>query len=680
MSLPLPKILTTCIILLISGILMAADPEPVAVSNANLLEEQDILAEYDGGRILRQDVMDKINKLPAQHQGRFLTTDGQLQVLDIIATEEVFYQKALDMNIDKTKEVAERLADLDRRFYLQEYYRRNVTDLVQMTEADMENYYNENLRLFFNPPNITIHYIQTASQQDALDAIEELNAGTSFAEVSEKYNQNTYAKGLRGVIKNVRLNGNIPGVGNDLELETLIQESAIDSSQVYGPLQTANGWHIFRKISEIPGRQKSFPEVKNEIEQRLRPIKERELLEQVREQLKQKYAVVIDSAMVNRIDLAEKANNEDILEQYIVSAPNPKLNITVGKLLLDFSKLSPQEQVFYTRGEGAIALAEQNLIQELFHIEAKELGYEQYFTENEDYRMLRRNTILRRTFEILVLEDIEISDEEVKSRYEMEKESYAQPPHRSIQVLFFEDNKTANKAWRKYKSALKKNNEKKIAKIIQDYSIKPDKAIYDNQYDNGIVTGLAQDADFSRRIWDNPVGYLSPVFTAANGEIVFFRTLSETPKSYRPAVEVEPRIYNAIKQEKEKAKQEQVTEELFVEYNMRKYPERIKLSLSAEQLFEYADNAARNRNYKDATTFYDQIIQNYPNGTDDYKAFFMKAFLVAEEIKDKDAAIMLFNEFLSRYPEGDLHESAQFMIDSLQGNLDGFEEFEDSLD
>ncbi len=680
MSLPLPKILTTCIILLISGILMAADPEPVAVSNANLLEEQDILAEYDGGRILRQDVMDKINKLPAQHQGRFLTTDGQLQVLDIIATEEVFYQKALDMNIDKTKEVAERLADLDRRFYLQEYYRRNVTDLVQMTEADMEDYYNENLRLFFNAPNITIHYIQTASQQDALDAIEELNAGTSFAEVSEKYNQNTYAKGLRGVIKNVRLNGNIPGVGNDLELETLIQESAIDSAQVYGPLQSTNGWHIFRKISEIPGRQKSFPEVKNEIEQRLRPIKERELLEQVREQLKQKYAVVIDSAMVNRIDLAEKANNEDILEQYIVSAPNPKLNITVGKLLLDFSKLSPQEQVFYTRGEGAIALAEQNLIQELFHIEAKELGYEQYFTENEDYRMLRRNTILRRTFEILVLEDIEISDEEVKARYEMEKENYAQPPHRSIQVLFFEDNKTANKAWRKYKSALKKDNEKKIAKIIQDYSIKPDKAIYDNQYDNGIVTGLAQDADFSRRIWDNPVGYLSPVFTAANGEIVFFRTLSETPKSYRPAVEVEPRIYNAIKQEKEKAKQEQVTEELFVEYNMRKYPERIKLSLSAEQLFEYADNAARNRNYKDATTFYDQIIQNYPNGTDDYKAFFMKAFLVAEEIKDKDAAIMLFNEFLSRYPEGDLHESAQFMIDSLQGNLDGFEEFEDSLD
>lgn len=75
--------------------------------------------------------------------------------------------------------------------------------------------------------------------------------------------------------------------------------------------------------------------------------------------------------------------------------------------------------------------------------------------------------------------------------------------------------------------------------------------------------------------------------------------------------------------------------------------------------------------------FYDQIIDNYPNGIDDYKAYFMKAFLVAEEIKDTDAALQMFKTFLTRYPEGDLHESARFMIDSLEGNLDGFEEFED---
>jgi hypothetical protein len=664
-------------LLLILGILVAAPTGPIPVSNSNLLEDRDILAEFDGGQILREEIMERINKVPAEHQGRFLTIDGQLQVMDIVATEEVFYKKAKDMGLDRSPEVSELLSDLDRRFFLQEYYRRNVTDLVKITDADLEAFYNENLNLFYMPPNITIHYIQTASEQDALDAIAELNSGSSFAAVSDKYNQNTYAKGLKGVIKNVRLNGNIPGIGNDFELEELIRNTTVNAELVHGPHQTAMGWHIFRTVDWLPGRQKEFVEVKQEIEQRVRPLKDKELLEQVRAKLKEKYSVTLNTNLADRINLADKSKNEDILELLVVSSPNSALNISVGQLLIDFNKLSPQEQLFYTRGEGSVALAEQTLIQKLFHLDAKAMGYEQYFATSDDYQMLRRNTILRRAFEVLVLDSIEITNEDITKRYEQEKENYAIPASRSIQVLFFKDAKTANKAWRKFRTAHKRKNEKNITKIINKYSTKPDKSIYDNQYDNGIVTGLVQDADFSKRIWDNKVGYLSPVFTAANDEIVFFRTISETPKSYRPAVEVEPRILGALKQERQKTQQETVKEELFVEYNMKKYPERVKLTLSADQLFEYADAATRNRKYDHATVFYDQIIENYANGTDDYKAFFMKAFLVAEEIRDTQAAINLFKHFLTHYPEGDLHESARFMIDSLEGNLDGFENFED---
>ena len=122
---------------------------------------------------------------------------------------------------------------------------------------------------------------------------------------------------------------------------------------------------------------------------------------------------------------------------------------------------------------------------------------------------------------------------------------------------------------------------------------------------------------------------------------------------------------------------ENVSEDLKVEFNMRLYPERIRLSLSAEQLFDYADNAARNRNYKDAIRFYDQIILSYDNGDDDYKATFMKAFLIAEEMEETDKALELFEGLLSNFPEGDLHESARFMIDSLTGNTDIHDFIED---
>ncbi|MCB5271458.1 MAG: peptidyl-prolyl cis-trans isomerase [Candidatus Cloacimonetes bacterium] len=676
MSRPTNKLLVISIMLFIAAMAFAKDAAPKVVSNANLLEDKDILAEYDGGKILRKDLQDKISKIPAEHQARFQTMEGQLQVLDIMCTEEVFYQKAKALGLDKSPEMLERLDDLERRYHLQEYYKRNVTEVVNITEKDLEDYYAENLKSFYMTPNITIEYIQTATEQDALSAIAELKAGASFADVSDKYNQNTYARGLKGKIKNIRLNGNIPGVGNDYELEEFIRQSSVDIQKINGPYQTEMGWHIFRTTDIVPGRQKEYLEVKPEIEQRIRPIKEREKLETIRESLKTKYKVQIHPGIAASIDLQNRKNNAEIMYNTVVDSPSPELIYTIEDILAAYDKISPQEQMFYVKGEGAKAFIDQLLIQDLFHLESKNMGYAQYFEDNEDYQMMRHNFILRGTFEKLVLDKIEISDEEVAERYELDKEKYTQPASRNIQVLFFDDMKTANKAWRKFRSAHKKNNEKNMSKVIKKYSTRPDKSIYENQYDNGVVTGLVQDAAFSKRIWDNPVHYLSDVFTASNGDIVFFRTISEIPKSYRNQVEVEPRIYGAIKQEKEKSQQDKVAQELFVEFHLVKYPERIKLNVSAEQLFEFADSAARNRNYKDAITFYEQIVQTYDNGVDDYKAYFMKAFLVAEELNNEDLALELFRSFLQKFPEGDLHESARFMIDSLEGNVDGFEDFE----
>ncbi|HCM15562.1 MAG TPA: hypothetical protein DHW79_06415, partial [Candidatus Cloacimonas sp.] len=160
MSSSLQKLLLSSLILMLSTMLAAVEISSTTVSNSNLLEDRDILAEYDGGQILREDIMAKIDKIPAAHRGRFLTTDGQLQILDIISTEEVFYKKALQMGIDKAPDVTEMLADLQGRFYLQEYYKRNVTDLVVLEEEDLQEFYNENLSFFYQSPNITIHYIQ----------------------------------------------------------------------------------------------------------------------------------------------------------------------------------------------------------------------------------------------------------------------------------------------------------------------------------------------------------------------------------------------------------------------------------------------------------------------------------------------------------------------------------------
>ncbi len=658
-------------------LLMAADIDPIKVTDDNKLNDSDILAEFDGGTITRKDIDTKISKLPPQYQPRYRTVDGQIEVLNIAAVEEAFFQKAKQLGLDKDQAVLEKIKAVEKRYYMQEFYKRNVSDLVVLSDQDLQDYYAQNQKVFYLYPYITIDYLQVADENEGKKALAELKKGVSFAEVSDKYNQNTYAKGLKGKVKNVRLNGNIPGIGNDAELEGLISKTKVDTLSFVGPVQTSTGWHIFRTTEWIEGRQKEFSEVKPEIEQRLRPLKEREALDTLIDRLKLKYSVEIDSSMANVIDLNSPKINEGIIDNLVVKSPTESLRMTVRQIMDNFDKIPPQEQIFVIKGGGVYQLIDQELIQNLLYLESKASGYEKYFNDNPDYQQTKRSYILRAAYEKLVVNTIEVSDQEIADRYERDLETYTNPASRTIEVLFFDKKKIADKTWRKFNSAWKKNNEKKMQEIIKKYSLKPENAVLENQYQNGIVTGLGNDQEFSRMIWANPVGYLSPVFTSARGDIVFFRILKEIPKSYKPLVEVNPRIYGAIKKEKEKTTQDKVAEDLFVEFNMKKYPERVKLSMTADELFTQADTAARQRNFKDAIVYYDQIINSYKNNSDDYKASFMKAFLIAEEMKQTDLALTLFREFLDKYPEGDLHESARFMIDSLEGKIPELPETEE---
>lgn len=659
------RALALSLILALTVVSALAENVETTVQNPTRLNDTDVLAEFDGATITRKDLNDKISKLPPQVQGRYKTSDGQKQVLDIMATEELFMVRALALGIDKDPDVLKRINDGEKQYYIQEFYKRNVSDLGIITESMKQEFYANNKIMWYQLPNYTIEYLQAKSEADAIKAKKDLDKGNSWESVSDTYNLNSYAKGLKGVIKNIRLNGNIPGVGNDPELEKMISEAK--GNTIYGPVQTTTGWSVFRVVEVIPGSQKSYAEVEPELEQRIRPTVDAQTLTDLTERLKLKYNVVVDSLLLASVNLREKEANLPIMESVLVNSSNPELRITVAKLLEIFSKISPQEQVFYTKGGGATELVNQELIRGLLYVEAVDQNYLQYFTDNADYQQMKRYHILTTTFRRLVLDTVNITTEDAMTYYNNNKSAYTTPENRSIEILWFNDQKKAERTRKLYNLAAKKKNNKKMAQLIKKNSLFPDRSILNNQYQNGTVTDVGPDEAFSRLIWETPVNAVSPVFTTARGDIVFFRVTAQNESKLTPFVEVEPRIYGVIKKEKEKTRQEEVIQELSTLYNLKKYPERITLLLSADELFELANTAATQRSYKDAVVYYDQIISSYKNNKDDYKAFFMKAFLVSEEMKDKPRALALFQEFVTKYPEGDLHESARFMIDVLSG-------------
>ena len=642
---------------------------PIEVSKQNRVNETDVLAEFDGGVITRADLEKRISKLPPNVQGRYKTVEGQKQVLDAIAMEEVFAAKAMQLKLNEDPEVLSNIEAAKKQYLIQEFYKRNITDLAVVTEEDKRSYYEENKKFFYVNPNITVNLIQLPDEETALQAIKELRSGKSFEEVSNLYNINNYIKSLKGVVKNIRLNGNIPGIGSDYELEDLIAKAQPDTTAILGPYKTTTGWYVFRVIDHQPGYQKTYEEVYSELEQRVKPVVETRLLNNLMTELKTKYAVVVDSTLVNQIDLRNPAKNKDIEEQILVNASIPELTITVKSLLDSFSKVSPQEQLFFTKGGGAKQFLEQELIRNLLYLEAKNQNYEEYLKDNEDYQQMKRYYMLQKAYKMLVVDSVKIDSEDTRNYYDAHIQDFTNPAYRTIRVLWFNDEEAAESARKKYTLYIAFNDTTRINNLIETKSTKPKLSILDHIYNNGIITGIGPDKDFCDMVWNNPVGYISPVFKTARGDIVFFEILSETPPQVKSFTEVEPSIYNILRRERQMAQQEKVTQQLYEEFHMVLHPERITLQVNADELFKMADDAAKSRNFNDAIAIYDQIIQHFPNGSDDYRASFMKAFVIAEELKDKERALQLFKDFLKKYPQGDLNESAQFMIDSLEGKI-----------
>ena len=642
---------------------------PIEVSKQNRVNETDVLAEFDGGVITRADLEKRISMLPPNVQGRYKTMEGQKQVLDAIAMEEVFAAKAMQLKLNEDPEVLSNIEAAKKQYLIQEFYKRNITDLAVVTEEDKRSYYEENKKFFYVNPNITVNLIQLPDEETALQAIKELRSGKSFEEVSNLYNINNYIKSLKGVVKNIRLNGNIPGIGSDYELEDLIAKAQPDTTAILGPYKTTTGWYVFRVIDHQPGYQKTYEEVYSELEQRVKPVVETRLLNNLMTELKTKYAVVVDSTLVNQIDLRNPAKNKDIEEQILVNASIPELTITVKSLLDSFSKVSPQEQLFFTKGGGAKQFLEQELIRNLLYLEAKNQNYEEYLKDNEDYQQMKRYYMLQKAYKMLVVDSVKIDSEDTRNYYDAHIQDFTNPAYRTIRVLWFNDEEAAESARKKYTLYIAFNDTIRINNLIETKSTKPKLSILDHIYNNGIITGIGPDKDFCDMVWNNPVGYISPVFKTARGDIVFFEILSETPPQVKSFTEVEPSIYNILRRERQMAQQEKVTQQLYEEFHMVLHPERITLQVNADELFKMADDAAKSRNFNDAIAIYDQIIQHFPNGSDDYRASFMKAFVIAEELKDKERALQLFKDFLKKYPQGDLNESAQFMIDSLEGKI-----------
>jgi len=423
-------------------------------------------------------------------------------------------------------------------------------------------------------------------------------------------------------------------------------------------------------------KDRTFEEAEKMIETKLKPEKENAFIEKRKQELFKKYGIMINHDVLLKINITAPDSNE-VIDEKIITSSNPEINRTVGDLIATLDILSKRTQISLRTDDGKKQYIEKLAKSDVFYLDALEKGYDKNPMIAANVNQIERNMALRTVYNILVVESIDTSDEKLQEYYNTNIKEFSTLAHRKIQTFGFDTKKIAVKMRKTIKKLIKKNKEAEIVALIAENSVYPKgDGILDHIYDNGIIPGMGKDQVYCDMVWKTKPEDLSDIFQNSKEKYVFFRILEDVVATAKPFEEEQAAIKKSLMRTLSKEKFENVKKKLETKFALVTYPDRMIVRLSAEEYFNKAEAAQKRRRFNDAIFYYDEIMKYHKNNKDDYKAMFMKGFLYAEELKDTDNAIAIFEEFLTSYPEGDLSESAQYMLSSLKNKEDMIESIE----
>ena len=427
-------------------------------------------------------------------------------------------------------------------------------------------------------------------------------------------------------------------------------------------------------------KERTFEEAEKLIESALRPEKENEFIETKKQELFNKFKVEINYDILADINIAAPDSNETIINEKIISSSDPTIERTVGNIIAHIEILPKRTQISLHSEAGLKRHVDELAKSDVFYVDALQNGLDKNPVILNTVNQIERNMALRTVYNTLVVEAIDTSEEAVQKYYNENIDQFSTLAYRKIQTFGFDTKKTATKMRKTIKKLIKKEKDEEINTLIQESSVYPAKdGILDHIYKNDIIPGIGKDKVYCDLVWATKPGQLSGVFQNSKEKFVFFRILEDITATATPFEEVKDKVAQTLMRTLSKEKFESVKEELEIKYALNTYPDKMVVKLSAEEYFNKAEAAQKRRRFNDAIFYYDEVMKYHKNNIDDYKAMFMKGFLFAEELKDTEKAIEIFEEFLALYPEGDLSKSAQYMLSSLKNNEDMIEsiEFED---
>lgn len=247
------------------------------------MNDNKVLATVDGRNITEQDAYNFLNQLSPQVAMQFRTPEGIKNLVKELVNQELFYSQAIAEGLDKEEEFIEQLEKIKKQVLIQ-YTVNKLLSAVEVKEEEIKAFYMSKQENFKTPEMVRASHILVDSEEDANSILEEINNGMAFEEAAKKYS-NCPSKERGGDL------GEFPRGQMVQEFEEAA--FSMEEGQISEPIKTQFGYHIIKLVSRKEAAISPLEEVKEQIQNHLIDLKQREKFDEATHELKEKYEVKI---------------------------------------------------------------------------------------------------------------------------------------------------------------------------------------------------------------------------------------------------------------------------------------------------------------------------------------------------------------------------------------------------
>ena len=245
--------------------------------------ENKVLAIVNQSEITEKDIQRSLLRFPEETQEYYKTEEGKKQFLDQMINFELIYSYALNNDMKKDPDYIEQMQAIEKDLLIQIGV-KNIMAGVDMTEEEIQSYYESNSSMFKTPETVSAKHILVDTLDQMQEIKKEIAEGMSFEEAAKKYSKCPSAAqgGSLGSFTRGRM---VP------EFETVAFELKLH--EVSEPVKTQFGYHLIQLDEKNLEEMKSLEESRHMIVKNLLHQKQNENYINAITKLKGEYAVEI---------------------------------------------------------------------------------------------------------------------------------------------------------------------------------------------------------------------------------------------------------------------------------------------------------------------------------------------------------------------------------------------------